>query len=109
MAKKVLIIILSGERDKGKAIMALNLANHMEPETKVIFFGESEKLAASGDSEISGLVRQLQDRGTIPVACVNYAEKSGIGTKLRDLKFDLKPVSTVITDYLEQGYVPITF
>ncbi|WMT50897.1 MAG: hypothetical protein RE471_07940 [Ferroplasma sp.] len=109
MAKKVLIIILSGERDKGKAIMALNLANHLGPDTRVIFFGESEKLAASGDSEISNLVTQLQERGIIPVACINYAEKSGIGTKLMELKYDLKPVSTVITDYLEQGYVPITF
>lgn len=109
MGKKVLIVILSGEKDRSKAIMALNLANHMDPATRVIFFGESEKLAASGDAEISGLIRQLQERGTIPVACVNYAEKSGISEKLMELKFDLKPISTVISDYLEQGYVPLTF
>ena len=109
MDKKILIIILSGEKDKGKAIMGLNLAIHLNSDTRVIFFGESEKLAASGDPEITGLVKQLENKGSMPIACINYAEQNSIGSELKEMKFELKPISTVIKDYLAQDYVPITF
>ncbi len=109
MDKKILIIILSGEKDRGKAITGLNLAIHLSSSTKVIFFGDSEKLAASGDAEITGLIKQLENKGSVPVACINYAEKNGIGSELKEMKFELKAISSVIQDYLAQDYVPITF
>jgi hypothetical protein len=109
MAEKMLIIIISGEKDKTKAMIGLNLANHLSAETKVIFFGESEKLAASGDAEIEGLIKNLQSKGIIPVACSGYAEKNKIDARLMEMKLEIKPISTVITNYIEKGYTPITF
>ena len=71
MAEKMLIIIISGEKDKTKAMMGLTLAAHLNADTKVIFFGESEKLAASEDPEIGNLIKNLQDKNIIPIAFVH--------------------------------------
>jgi len=109
MAEKMLIIIISGEKDKTKAMIGLNLANHLGPETKVILFGDSEKLAASGDVEIEGLIKNLQSKGIIPIACSGYAEKNNIDARLIEMKLEIKPISSVITNYIENGYTPITF
>ncbi len=109
MAEKMLIIIISGEKDKTKAMIGLNLANHLNAETRVIFFGESEKLAASGDVEIEGLIKNLESKGVIPIACSGYAEKNNIDARLREMKLEIKPISSVIVDYVKNGYTPITF
>ncbi|WP_337861150.1 hypothetical protein [Ferroplasma sp.] len=109
MSEKMLIIVISGEKDKTKAIMGLNLANHLNDETKVILFGESEKLVASDDKDIKELIKNLQEKGIIPIACSGYAEKNNIDGKLKELKLEIKPISTVISDYVNKGYIPLTF
>lgn len=109
MAEKMLIIIISGEKDKTKAMIGLNLANHLNDETRVILFGESEKLAASGDAEITGLIKKLQEKGVIPIACSGYAENNKIDSILKEMKVEIKPISSVIADYVKKGYTPITF
>ena len=109
MAEKMLIIIISGEKDKTKAMMGLTLAGHLNADTKVIFFGESEKLAASEDPEIGTLIKNLQDKNIIPIACSGYAEKNNIDAKLKEMKMEVRPISAVITDYVGKGYIPITF
>jgi hypothetical protein len=109
MAEKMLIIIISGERDKTKAMIGLNLANHFNEQTKVILFGESEKLAVSGDADINRLIKNLQEKGVMPIACSGYAENNKIDVKLKELKMELKPVSAVISEYISQGYIPLTF
>jgi hypothetical protein len=92
MAEKMLIIIISGEKDKTKAMMGLTLAGHLNADTKVIFFGESEKLAASEDPEIGTLIKNLQDKNIIPIACSGYAEKNNIDAKLKEMKMEVRPI-----------------
>ncbi len=109
MSDKILVIVMSGSENKEKAMMGLNLALHTTVETKVILFGPSEKLAAEGSPDISSLIKQLIDKGSIPIACSNYAEKNKIDSKLLEMKIEMKPVGKVISDYVLKGYAPITF
>ena len=109
METKMLVIVTSGEKDKTKAMIGLNLALHSNVETKVILFGESEKLAASGDKDIDSLLEGVRNKNILPIACQNIADSANIREKLMELKIVLKPISSVITDFLGKGYIPVTF
>ncbi len=105
----MLVIIISGNENKEKAILGLMFSLHTTIETRVILFGPSEKLAAENDKDILNMINQLIDKGNIPVACTNYAENNKISDELLKIKLILKPVGPLISDYIKDGYVPITF
>ncbi|KQB36806.1 MULTISPECIES: hypothetical protein [Acidiplasma] len=108
MADKLAVIILSGNENRDRALLGLKFALHTTIGTRVVLFGAAEKLAAE-DDEFKGLVKQLIDKNIIPVACVNIADEENIKERLLELKINLKPVGALISDYVKDGYAPITF
>jgi len=108
MSDKILVIITSGKENREKAIVGLNFALHTTIDTKLILFGASEQLATE-DDEVKGFIKQLIEKKIMPTACVGIADRNNIKEKLIEMKIDLKPVGSVISDYVKEGYAPITF
>ncbi len=109
MADKLLVVITSGKEDKQKAILGLMFSLHATVETKVILFGPSETLVAENDQDATPLIKQLMDKNIIPVACTNYADGNKLTDKLLAMNLKLKPVGPLISDYVREGYVTMTF
>ncbi len=113
MANKLLVIISSGEEAREKALTGLRFAvvakkNRLMDDIQVVLLGPSERLAAN-DEEFKNLLVEGKDLGMVPVACSNIANRDNITETLKHLGFSVDPIGPVITDFMEKGYVPMTF
>lgn len=110
MAQKVLIILSTAE--KGKALTGVLYAtNAMKQQwltdVKLCFFGPFETLLAE-DEEVQQHVAQLAALQP-PVACKFISDSEGVSEKLSALGIKTEYVGKMVSDYLNEGYIPLVF
>ncbi len=110
MDTKVLIILSTAEKEKAMTgiLYATNaLKNEWLSEVKICFFGPFETLLAE-DEEVQGYVAELAEQQP-PVACKFVSDNNGVTEKLSLLGIDTQYVGKLVSDYLNEGYVPMVF
>lgn len=113
MANKILVIISSGEEAREKALTGLRFAlvakkNKLMDDIQIVFFGPSEKLVTD-DDEFKNMLREGKDLGIVPFACSGIANRDNLTEALKYLGFSVDPIGPVITDFMQKGYVPMSF
>jgi hypothetical protein len=111
---KILFIISSGESEREKALSGLRMAINMKragsvSEVRILFFGPSQEMIASGDKVIDQMLKEASEAGIAKTACVFIAQDKKIETKLTERDIKLERAGEVLSKALEEGYVPITF
>ncbi len=110
MASKVLVIISTAEKNKALTglMYALNAQKHKwVEELKVIFFGPFENLLTQ-DAQVAEAVSGLLNYET-PVACKFLSDRDGISAQLESMGMTVDYVGSLISAYIEEGYVPLVF
>ena len=110
MASKVMVIISTGE--KNKALTGLMYAvnaqkNKWVEDLKVIFFGPFENLLCE-DEGVAQAASRLLDYET-PIACKFLSDRDGISEKLEKMGINVDYVGSLISGYIEEGYIPMVF
>ena len=110
MSSKLLVIIATADREKALAglMYARNvLKNKWLDDIKVVFFGPSEKLAAF-DDEIIWFIKEITDKGDC-FACKAISDKGGMSDKLREAGVEVEYVGTIVSNAIEEGYLPMVW
>lgn len=110
MGKKVLLILSTAEKEKALAgtLYGINaMRNKWLDEVKVCFFGPFESLLAE-DEEVQQAIAMLAEYQS-PVACKFISDNSGVSDKLAQLGIRLEYVGQTVSDYINDGYVPLVF
>ncbi len=110
MASKVMVIISTAEIQKAlTGIMYATNAqkNKWVDEVKVIFFGPFENLICE-DEEVAQAASHLLDYQT-PIACKFLSDRDDISGKLEDLGVNVDYVGSLISAYIDEGFVPLVF
>ncbi len=108
---KVLYLIMSGD-DKFNLglIMAYNsFKNKRYEDTKVIFFGPSQKRLTQLEGDQKNMFRELVDSKVLDSACIGVANQMSIKADLEKLGVNLMPAGERVSYYVNQGYEVITF
>ena len=110
MASKVMVIISTAEKDKAMTgiMYAVNAQkNKWVDDLKVIFFGPFENLVCD-DEEVAQAASKLLDYET-PIACKFLSDRDGISGNLEKMGINVDYVGSLISGYIEEGYVPMVF
>ncbi len=110
MSQKVLIILSTAEKEKALVgiLYATNaLKNEWLTDVKLCFFGPFEKLLAE-DEEVQVHVANLAEYQA-PVACKFVSDMHGVSEQLTTLGIQTDYVGKMISDYLNDGYIPMVF
>ena len=110
MASKVMIIVSTAEKDKALTgtMYAVNAQkNKWVDDLKVIFFGPFENLICE-DEEVAQAASKLLDYET-PIACKYLSDRDGISENLEKMGVNVDYVGSLISGYIEEGYVPMVF
>ena len=108
---KVLIIISSGDIAKALTglMWAINALKYKWVEdVEVIFFGPIERYIAEGRKELMDAILEYSKVKGRPLACRKVAEVEGYVDKLEG-KVEVVYVGTVISRYINEGYVTLVF
>lgn len=110
MASKVMVIISTAE--KAKALTGIMYAvnaqkNKWIDDVKVIFFGPFENLICE-DDEVVNAASQLLDYET-PIACKFLSDRDDVSAKLENLGYTVDYVGSMISAFVEDGYIPMIF
>ena len=95
--EKVLFLIMSGEKDKEKANLGLNISarshqNHRYEDVKVLLYGESEDYVTKiKDEKAAEAFKYLTDNKLIDSACIYIAKMYNIEDSLKNLSVSLEP------------------
>lgn len=116
MARKLLVIISSGEEAMDKALTGMMYAmnvkkNNWLDDVKVIFFGPSERMIinAESDSQVGVFLKRLIEQGITPMACRAIAEGEDIIKGLSGLGIEVEYVGPLISSFIKNDYAIITF
>ncbi len=110
MASNILVIISTAEKEKALTgiMYAVNAQkNKWVEDVKVVFFGPFENLICK-DEDIIRAAARLLDYET-PIACKFLSDRDNISGKLEDLGYRVDYVGSMISAYIEEGYVPMVF
>ena len=110
MASKVMVIVSTAEKDKALTgiMYAVNAQkNKWVDDLKVIFFGPFENLVCD-DEEVAQAASKLLDYET-PIACKFLSDRDGISGNLEKMGINVDYVGSLISGYIEEGYVPMVF
>ncbi|WP_237268671.1 hypothetical protein [Thermococcus celer] len=111
MAMVKALVIISSDDDKALVgfMWATNALKHgWVEDVEVILFGPIERAVAEGDGRFLPWVEKLKESGKLPIACRRLAEMEGFEVSLKKYT-RVEYVGKIIADYLEKGYVPMTF
>ena len=75
---------------------------------EVILFGPIEKAVANGDKRFLPWLEKLKELGKLPTACKRIAELEGFELSLQKYT-RVEYVGKMIAEYMEKGYIPMTF
>lgn len=109
--KKLLVIFSSGEMEKIKTGLMFTknaMIYRWFDDVKCFVFGPSQKLVAES-KELSNMLKELIDSGTIPTACKFIAEKHDIKEPLSGIGLEIDYVGKPISDYINNDYIPMVF
>ncbi len=110
MNPKVIMIIATGEKEKalvGLVYAQKALAQRWMDDAMVILFGPSEKLIIS-DTRISQIAKDLALDNKL-IACKYIADQENISEEIEALGIRLDYVGSLITDYINRGFIPMVF
>ena len=110
MASKLLVIIATGDREKALAGLMYTrnvLKNKWLDDVKVVFFGPFEKLATL-DDEIVWFIKDIIERCDC-FACKAISDKAGVSEKLREAGVEVEYVGTIVSNAIEEGYLPMVW
>ena len=110
MASKVMVIISTAEKDKALTgiMYAVNARkNEWVDELKVIFFGPFENLICE-DETVAQAASQLLNYET-PIACKFLSDRDGISDNLEKMGINVDYVGSLISGYINEGYIPMVF
>ena len=110
MASKVMVIISTAEKDKALTgiMYAVNAQkNKWVDDLKVIFFGPFENLVCD-DEKVAEAASRLLEYET-PIACKLLSDRHGISENLEKMGVNVDYVGSLISGYLEEGYIPMVF
>ena len=109
MKKKLLVIISTGEKEKARigAMYAKNalLQGWME-DVKIIIFGPAQALLLE-DSELQDFVKEVSAMESTPIACSYISDRDKNREELESLGVLIEPVGSIISDYINDGYIPM--
>ena len=110
MASKILVIISTAEKEKALTgiMYAVNAQkNGWVDEVRVVFFGPFENLVCEDEEVIDAASRLLEYE--TPIACKFLSDRDKISNKLEDLGYKVDYIGSMISAYIEEGYVPLVF
>ena len=110
MASKIMVIISTAEKEKALTgiMYAVNSQkNKWVDDVKVVFFGPFENLICEDDDIITA-ASQLLEYET-PIACKFLSDRDEISGKLEDLGYKVDYVGSMISAFIEEGYIPMVF
>ena len=110
MASKVMVIISTAEKDKALTgiMYAVNAQkNKWVDDLKVIFFGPFENLVCD-DEKVAEAASRLLEYET-PIACKFLSDRDGISEDLEKMGVNVDYVGSLISGYLDKGYIPMVF
>ena len=110
MSANVLVILSSGEKEKALTgiMYAVNSQkNQWLENVKVVFFGPFERLICEDESVAKAASRLLEYE--TPIACKFISDDTDLSGKLEELGYDVEYVGTIISEYIQMGYVPMVF
>jgi len=110
MAKKLLVIVSTG--DKEKALTALMftrnaLKNKRFEDVKVVYFGPVETLMTR-DSEVADAAIDVASMGE-SIACKAVSDRQNISDQIARMGVRIEYVGSIISDYINSGYVPMVW
>ncbi len=77
-------------------------------EVVLIVWGPSAKLLAENKMIQEGIKKMMAD-GVKVEACVTCANMYGVADQLKSFGIDVKPMGSVLSDYLKEGWKVLTF
>ena len=110
MGSKILVIISTAEKNKALTgiMYAVNAQkNGWVDEVKVVFFGPFENLVCE-DEEVIEAASRLLDYET-PIACKFLSDRDKISSRLEELGYKVDYIGSMISAFIEEGYVPMVF
>ncbi|ASJ07296.1 hypothetical protein A3L08_08170 [Thermococcus pacificus] len=109
MVKALVIISSSDDKALVGFMWSTNALKYKWVEdVEVILFGPIEKAVAEGDERFLPWIEKLKELGKLPIACKRIAELEGFEVSL-EKHAKVEYVGKIIAEYLEKGYVPMTF
>ena len=110
MAEKLLVIMSTG--DKEKALTALMFAknalkNKRFEDVRVVYFGPVERLMAS-DAKVADAAIEISSMGE-SIACKAISDRQNISDKIAGMGVRIEYVGSIISDYINDGYVPMVW
>jgi hypothetical protein len=110
MASKILVVISTAEKEKAMTgiMYAVNAQkNDWVDEVKVVFFGPFENLVCEDEEVIEAASRLLEYE--TPIACKFLSDRDKISNKLEELGYKVDYIGSMISAFIEEGYVPLVF
>jgi hypothetical protein len=105
-------MVIISTAEKQKALTGIMYATNAQKkkwvdDVKVIFFGPFENLMCE-DEEVAQAASGLLDYQT-PIACKFLSDRDNISSKLEELGVNVDYVGSLISGYIDEGYVPLVF
>lgn len=110
MASKILVIISTAEKEKALTgiMYAVNAQkNKWVDEAKVVFFGPFENLVCEEQEVIEAASRLLEYE--TPIACKFLSDRDNVSGKLEESGYKVDYIGSMISAYIEEGFVPMVF
>lgn len=111
MKSKLLLIISTSDLEKAKtATMYVKnaLLNNWMEEVKVFFFGPAQKLLLQ-DLTLQNFVSDVAKLGEVPNICKFISDSDGSTSELTKIGVNAIPVGSVISQYINDGFVPMVW
>ena len=110
MSSKLLIILATGE--KQKALTGLMYANNAikrgwMDSVQIVFFGPTQQLIVQ-DDEVASAFNEIST-SIQPVACKAISDRDGFSSDLEKLGFQVEYVGSIISNLINEGYIPMVW
>jgi len=109
MNGKIVVIISTSDAEKARTgvMYAINALKHgwME-EVKIFFFGPAQDLLLE-DAELQNYLQEYKSMQESAVACKYISDRDKKSEQIRALGIKVEYVGKIISDYINEGYVPM--
>jgi len=109
MNGKIVVIISTSDAEKARtgAMYAINALKHgwME-EVNIFFFGPAQDLLLE-DAELQNYLQEYKSMQESAVACKYISDRDKKSEQIRALGIKVEYVGKTISDYINEGYVPM--
>jgi hypothetical protein len=111
MEGKIVVILSTSDVEKARtgAMYAINALKHgwME-EVKIFFFGPAQNLLLE-DAPLQDYMKEYSFMEECAVACRYISDRDKKSEQIRELGLEVEYVGKMISDYINQGYIPMVW